>query len=285
MTVTIRDAATVMLVRDGNDGLEVFMVRRHLQSDFVGGAYVFPGGAVDPADRADPELDAVCVGRSDAQASAELGIDDDGLAYWVAAIRESFEEAGVLLALDGDDFVSLADDAVAERFAEHRRRVDAGEERLVEVCEQEGLVLAVGELHYFSHWITPKGPTRRYDTRFFVCRAPDEQVPLHDDAETIASVWIRPAEALERHSRGELELILPTIRNLEAIGRFDTSAELLDATRVRSGTEVPTMLPVIVEVPEEDARLGGAGVRILLPGDEGYEAAMENQPDDGAIRI
>src|SRR3954467_244323 len=103
MTVAIRDAATVMLVRDGADGngpLEVFMLRRNLNSDFVGGAYVFPGGAVDEADR-HADLEAICEGRSDDQASAMLGVDSGGLAYWVAAIRESFEEAGRLLAHRG----------------------------------------------------------------------------------------------------------------------------------------------------------------------------------------
>src|SRR5207244_6354800 len=113
--VTVRDAATVMLVRDGSDdgdggdgtgGMEVFMLRRNLNSDFVGGAYVFPGGAVDEADR-HADLESVCTGRSDDQASAALGVDEGGLAFWVAAVRECFEEAGVLLASNQDgDVVS-----------------------------------------------------------------------------------------------------------------------------------------------------------------------------------
>src|SRR5581483_1632353 len=115
VTVEVRDAATVMLVRDGAGGLEVFMLRRNLNSDFVGGAYVFPGGAVDVADR-HADLEAVCEGRSDDQASQLLEIDSGGLAYWVAAIRECFEEAGVLLAYDaGGQLVSLADPDVAAR--------------------------------------------------------------------------------------------------------------------------------------------------------------------------
>ncbi|MEM9714441.1 MAG: hypothetical protein AAGA17_19620, partial [Actinomycetota bacterium] len=171
--VQVRDAATVMLVRDGDDGLEVFMLRRNLDSAFVAGAYVFPGGAVDPEDADDPLLDELCVGRTDPDASRSLGVERGGLAYWVAAIRESFEEAGVLLAhTPGGEFVSFAESDVEERFADHRVAVDAGRVRLAEVCRAEGLTLAVAELHYFSHWITPKGPPRRYDTRFFVCRAP-----------------------------------------------------------------------------------------------------------------
>jgi len=260
----VRDAATVMLVRDGDDGrMEVFMLRRNLNSDFVGGAYVFPGGAVDEADR-HADLEAVCEGRSDDQASAMLGVGGGGLAFWVAAIRECFEEAGVLLASGPDDeMISFADPDIARRFDGHRRAVDSGERRLAEVCELEKLRLAVDRIHYFSHWITPVGPPRRYDTRFFVTAAPPEQVPLHDDRETIANLWVNPAEALRRHQAGELDLIFPTIKNLEAIARFEKSADLLDAAAAVE--HVPTVLPRITA----DAH----GVRILLPGDPGYDDA------------
>lgn len=265
----LRDAATVMLVRDTSDGMEVFMLRRNLNSDFVGGAYVFPGGAVDEAD-GHTDLGRICQGLSDGAASAQLGIDGGGLAYWVAAIRESFEEAGVLLAVpDGaDDVISFADAEVAERFVEHRRAVDSGEKRLIEICELEGLRLAVDRIHYFSHWITPEGPPRRYDTRFFVAAAPPEQVPLHDNRETIANLWVRPHDALERHGRDELDLIFPTIKNLEAIGRFTRSADLL--AHARSIGEVPAILPRIIH--------DQGGMRIVLPGDPGYDDAAAAIP-------
>ena len=269
--VAIRDAATVMLVRDVADGFEVFMLRRNLNSDFVGGAYVFPGGAVDEADR-HADLESVCEGRSDDQACAMLGVESGGLAYWVAAIRECFEEAGVLLAHDeSGEVVSFADPVVKERFAGHRAAVDGGERRLVDVCEQEPLQLAVDRIHYFSHWITPVGPPRRYDTRFFVAAAPPEQVPLHDDRETIANLWVRPADALALHEKGELDLIFPTIKNLEAIARFGSSAELLDAAAAVE--EVPTILPRIAADEH--------GVRILLPGDPGYDDALHHPPPEG----
>ena len=132
------------------------MLRRNLNSDFVGGAYVFPGGAVDDADR-HSDLEAVCEGRTDAQASEALGIERGGLAFWVAAIRECFEEAGVLLAHAGDGrVISFADPEVAERFRLHRKAVDSGEQRLIEVCQAEELHIAADQIHYFSHWITPK---------------------------------------------------------------------------------------------------------------------------------
>ena len=265
--IAVRDAATVMLVRDAADGsgMEVFMLRRNLNSDFVGGAYVFPGGAVDEADR-HADLERICQGRTDAAASEQLGIDGGGLAFWVAAVRECFEEAGVLLAVpEGrDDVISFADEATADRFTIHRNAVDSGARRLIEVCEEEGLRLDVDRLHYFSHWITPEGPPRRYDTRFFVAAAPPEQYPLHDDRETIANLWVRPQDALDRHAAGTLDLILPTIKNLEAIGRFTRSADLL--AHAEQISYVPPILPRIVD--------DGGGMRILLPDDPGYDEAV-----------
>jgi 8-oxo-dGTP pyrophosphatase MutT (NUDIX family) len=272
--VEVRDAATVMLVRDGSDGrLEVFMLRRNLNSDFVGGAYVFPGGAVDPADR-HADLEAICEGRADAEASALLDLDppEGGLAYWVAAIRESFEEAGVLLAYDRDGtIVDLRDPGEEERFSVHRKAVDTGERRLIEVCAEEGLRLAVDGMHYWSHWITPVGPPRRYDTRFFIAAAPIGQSPLHDDRETIANEWIAPGVALERHRDGEFDMIFPTIKNLEALARFDTAAEALAAAAVIE--KVPAILPRVVQ--------DGDGMRILLPGDPGYDEASSGGIPEG----
>jgi 8-oxo-dGTP pyrophosphatase MutT (NUDIX family) len=260
--VTVRDAATVMLVRDEPDGLHVFMLRRNLASVFVGGAYLFPGGAVDEADR-HTDLEAYCEGRTDGQASEILGIDHGGLAFWVAAVRECFEEAGVLLAYDADDeLVRLGDATVARRFQGHRDAVDAGSRRLIDVCAEEHLRLAVDHMHYFSHWITPEGAPRRYDTRFFLCAAPAEQTPLHDDRETIANCWIRPADAIERYERGEFDLILPTLESLRAIGRFERSADVLAAAA--AAEQAPTLQPRLAA--------DGHGVRIRLPGDPGYSA-------------
>jgi len=259
--VPVRDAATVMLVRDGVGGLEVFMLRRNLRSDFVGGAYVFPGGGVDDHDRR-ADLESVCAGRSDAEASARLGLTRGGLAFWVAAIRECFEEAGILLAYGPDgELIRLDDPATAVRFAAHRVAVDRGERRLVDVCVREGLRLAVDRLWYFSHWVTPEGAQRRYDTRFFVARAPDAQEPLHDDREVIANLWIRPADALERHRAGEYDLVYPTMRSLRTLESFRSADELLAAAAATD--HVPAVEPRIVD--------DDGGFRILLPGDDGYD--------------
>lgn len=288
--VPLRPAATVMLVRDGphdRSPLQVLLVRRNLQADFVGGAYVFPGGAVDPADGG-PEAATCSRGLDDEAASRILGVTAGGLAYWVAAVRECFEEAGILLArrepeepsserrgrhadlgprpavVGNPPLVSLATRGVAERVARHRRAVNAGRRRFLDVCRAERVVLALDRVHYFSHWVTPEGAPRRYDTRFFVAAAPTGQTPVHDAGETVASVWISPADALRRFRDGDIELIFPTIRTLQAIGRFDTCEELVAAASAAG--QVPVTLPRVV--------VDGRGVRIMLPGDPGYEEAV-----------
>ena len=251
------DHPTVRLLRDGSDGLEVCMLQRNLKSDFVGGAYVFPGGGVDPED-AEEDLEQVFVGRSDVDASRLVGVDRAGLAFWVAAIRESFEEAGVLLAVTDDDrVVSFADPEVAVRFAVHRADVDSGRRRLAAVCVDEGLRLDVGAIHYFSRWVTPLGAPRRYDTRFFVAAAPAEQVALHDDHEVIGTRWLTPAAALADHEAGRITMIFPTVRTMVALERFGTAAEVLDHTAGQGAIE--PVLPLIEDV--------GGGMRIVLPGD------------------
>lgn len=267
----LRPAATVMVVRDGDHRsapLEVLMVRRNLRSDFVGGAYVFPGGAVDPDDGG-PAAEDCCTGRTDADASRLLGLPSGGLAYWVAALRECFEEAGILLAGPAaGDLLSLADPGTAARFVAHRADVNAGRRRFLDVCREEHLVLATDRLHYFAHWITPAGAPRRYDTRFFVAAAPVGQTAAHDAAETIADEWVRPADALARHRRGEIEMMLPTIRTLQDIGRFPTTADLVAA--VAAVAAVPAVEPKII--------LEGRGSRIVLPGDPDYDRVTAPPP-------
>jgi 8-oxo-dGTP pyrophosphatase MutT (NUDIX family) len=267
--VVVRPAATIMLVRDaaevdsGGSALEVLMVRRNLQSDFVGGAFVFPGGAVDQLDGG-AEAEAICRGRTDADASTLLGVETGGLAYWVAALRETFEEAGLLLAeRPGGPPLLAGDEEEETRFLAERIGVNSGSRRFLDLCRDENLQLLVAGVHYFAHWITPHGAPRLYDTRFFVAAAPSGQQAAHDAGETIAEAWISPRRALEEHRQGVFDIIFPTIRNLQAISRFATSAELLEAAARASGS-VPTIEPRLIS--------DGNGVRIVLPGDMGYEA-------------
>jgi hypothetical protein len=159
------------------------------------------------------------------------------------------------------------------RVAVERAAVNDGSRRFLDLCRDEGLRLRVGDIHYFAHWITPRGAPRRYDTRFFVAAAPPGQVAAHSAGETIDEVWITPAEALARHRAGEIEIIFPTIRNLQAIGRFARSGELLAAAAAASSA-VPAIEPRVVA--------DGNGMRIVLPGDPGYEQAPVPEPSTGA---
>ena len=182
------------------------MLRRNLNSDFVGGAYVFPGGAVDADDR-HADLEPVCEGRTDAEASQPAR--HRRAAAWPSGSPPSASASRrpaccSPTTVDGDRSTSTTP-TVAERFGRTTARpVDTGERRLVEVCADEGLRLAVDGMHYFSHWITPEGAPRRYDTRFFVAAAPAEQTPLHDDREVDRQRVDPPADALARHDAGEL---------------------------------------------------------------------------------
>ena len=237
--LTPRDAATVMLVRDAGAGaeagIEVFMLRRHQQSVFLGGAYVFPGGAMEEADRHD-DVETVCEGRTDREASEVLGVPAGGLAFWVAAVRECFEEAGVLLAYEGEgrDLLRLDGPDDADRFAVHRRALHQGERGLVDLCRAEGLRLAVDGMHYVSRWITPEGAPRRFDTRFFLAAAPPGQEASHDEHETVGQVWIRPEEALDRHATGTLAMMLPTVESLRLLTGYERTIDLLDAVAAAS---------------------------------------------------
>ncbi len=259
MEVVPKDAATTMVVRDTASGLEVLMLRRNSRSAWASSIHLFPGGAVDDDDRS-AEMARLCTGRDDAGASELLGVEAGGLGHFVAAIRECYEEAGILLARHDGIPLSLHDRAMAERFERWRRALNRNEVRFADIAAAESLSFALDELGYVAHWITPEGEPRRYDTRFFVAVLPDGQEALHDDVEVVASGWIRPEEALSRGARGEIELWAPTMKNLEAIARFSTAAEVMAAAERAS---VQTVIPRLVE--------DEGGMRIVLPGDEGYE--------------
>lgn len=258
--VPVVPAATVTLVRDARAGIEVLMLQRNFESGFMPGVFLFPGGAIDPEDHAPGVLER-CSGPDDGQASAALELPHGGLAYWAAAIRESFEEAGVLLAYDENGV--LADPAEpqrVERFEDYRRRLNAGEPVLQTMLEREHLRLATDRLIYFSRWITPVNAPRRYDTRFFVAAAPAGQEGLADNVETIHQLWVVPGIALDRHRAGEFKMGTPTACTLEQFAAFDTVDTLLAALRAKS--EIPAIIP----------RIGRNGKR-LLPGEPGYDEA------------
>jgi 8-oxo-dGTP pyrophosphatase MutT (NUDIX family) len=256
----LRTASTMILLRDADSGPEVFLVKRHIKSDFVGGAHVFPGGVVEPADALD---DALCAGRTDDSASKTLGLPRGGLAYWAAAIRECFEEAGVLLACDSQGRIPVFEGEHSERFRSYRRALNSNEMSFAEMLLREGLKLAAHRVYYWGHWVTPEGEPRRYDTRFFLAVAPERQTAAHDGRELTDSAWAPPAVALEKARTREWTIIFPTVRNLMLLKAFRTARDA--ESHARQLRHIPMILPRVVSDEK--------GTRILIPGDEGYERA------------
>ena len=246
-----RPAATLALLRDGAAGPEVLMLQRAKDAVFLGGAYVFPGGSLDPTD-ADPRIARRVLG----------GPDDDSLPYYVAAIRECFEEAGVLLACDQDG--RQIDATRAERLVRFRN------ESFVRLLEAENLYLPAGELAFIGHWITAPGRARRFDTRFFVAAAPAGQEGSHDAGETVHDVWITPREALERAGRGEIELVFATKHTLNEFKCFGRTEEALRYAR---------------SLPEVEANRacwaqGGAGPKLFRRADPQYFEIHWSDPEE-----
>jgi 8-oxo-dGTP pyrophosphatase MutT (NUDIX family) len=269
---TPRDSATVILLRDRTGGpYEVFLMRRRRNQSFMGGAYVFPGGRLDDAD-ADPEL-ASCVGGFCAADAKRLIQETDlpemtALGLFVAAIRETFEEAGVLLARDArGNVVDLSTPEKAARFAAYRLELHEGRLVLSELIRREGLLLAPGLLVPYSHWITPEIETRRFDTRFFLARLPEGQIPVHDRMELTESRWLTPAFALTEHAAGRIVLMPPTLKTIEELLTFSNTGQLFDAARSRR---------ILTILPEAFRTADGFGVR--LPHDPEYTLTAYRQP-------
>jgi len=223
-----RPAATLLLLRDGSLGPEAFLLQRTHGAAFLGGAHVFPGGALDKADRDTRVLRRVA-GLADAEASARLGMDAGGLAFWVAAIRECFEEAGILLAESEDG--RPVDAMRAAALAPCRGLLHAGKLTFHEFLEKERLLLRGRELAYCGHWVTAPGRARRFDTRFFLALAPAAQAGAHDGTELVASEWLRPLEAIERQARGEIQLVFATKNTLADLVRFARAKDALEHAR------------------------------------------------------
>jgi 8-oxo-dGTP pyrophosphatase MutT (NUDIX family) len=202
-----------MIVRD-DPTLEVFMLRRTHAAVFAPGAYVFPGGAVD---RDDAHVRSV--GRSSASADALMG-RAGALDHWVAAAREAFEEAGFLLTTSAPHALLAARDAL-----------NAGDQSFGALLAEHDVAVDTAAMHVFSHWRTPVGAPRRFDTWFFLAAAPADQEGAHDDNETVHSEWVRPVDMLGRWQRGAVDLVFPTMRTMRALARFETASDLLDAVR------------------------------------------------------
>jgi glyoxylase-like metal-dependent hydrolase (beta-lactamase superfamily II)/8-oxo-dGTP pyrophosphatase MutT (NUDIX family) len=261
-----RPAATLVVVRDGERGMEVLLMHRTKAMDFAGGAHVFPGGAVDAADW---DLAAFCTGLDDSEASRRLDIASGGLAYCICAIRECFEEAGLLYARAGEELLHFDSPVAREDAPALRRALQEGRTTFGAMIASLGVRLAADRLAYLSHWITQAGRPRRYDTRFFIAAAPEHQRPMHDAGETVAHEWVVPRIALERHARGEMQLMFPTMKTLELLARFGHVADALDYAHTPRA--MPPMSPRLAS--------GRDGPKLLVPGDYAYAEVGKLDPE------
>jgi len=250
-------SATIMMLRDGSEGLEVFMVVRHHQIDFASGALVFPGGKADPQD-----FDAALIPHLDGAAP-----DDDMRAIQVSAIREAFEECGILLAREEDQQALIS----AERLLAlepYRTTLHSGAARLRDFVANERLRLACDQLVHFAHWVTPDMMPKRFDTHFFLAVAPSDHLAVHDGHESVDSVWIRPADALAQARTGQRTIIFPTLRNIEKLGNYATVAEAIAGTRESQ---------VVKVLPWTERR--DDGTFLCIPLEAGYAVSEERMPE------
>ena len=253
-----RLAATILLLRDGPNGMEVFMVVRHQQIDFASGALVFPGGKLAAGD-SDPRVLARCSGVD--------GLSPEEVALRVGAIREAFEECGVLLAHPRGSKALLDPKRVEELGPRYRQRLDRGEIGIADMLEAEDLVLACGELVFFAHWITPGFMPKRFDTYFYLAVAPPEQVAGHDGREMVDSVWIRPADAMQQAKAGTLTIVPATLLNVEKLG---FSSDVKTALAAAASKPVVTVQPEVMDRKD--------GMWLSIPADAGYSVSEFMMP-------
>lgn len=224
----IRDAATLMLVRDSPCGLEVFMLKRPGRGAFPD-LHVFPGGKVDQSDEA---FDVRCDSLNDAAASKILSVACNGLRYWVAAVRECFEECGVLLARIQDNKNSPADSHDVEKLKEIRNAIAKDALDFKDFLDTNQLIIETSRVHYFSHWITPEFAPARFNARFFVTEMPQDQQVVEHESEVVSGEWIRPKQALRQFAKGEWQMIVPTLTSLRMLCGYRKTQDLVTAVRI-----------------------------------------------------
>lgn len=243
-----RPAATVVILRDGPQGIETFMVVRHHAIDFASGALVFPGGKVDPQDQT-PHWDALAPGAPPVPARE----------YFVAAARETFEEAGLLLARRKGERDLLGHDDAARIVIADRPRLIKGETTFAEIMQREELEVAMDLLVHFAHWITPVPVPKRFDTQFLLVSAPVAQLGHHDGSESVEGIWIEPQVALAEADAGNRTLVFATAMNLKKLAQHKTVADTVAATRA---APVVTVMPRMEKTPE--------GRKLHIPAEAGY---------------
>jgi 8-oxo-dGTP pyrophosphatase MutT (NUDIX family) len=253
-TVAPRAASTILLLRDSAERkeIEVFMMVRHYEIDFNSGALVFPGGSVDKGDKeiiANPAL-----------YSGGEGLDEATLSFRIAAIRETFEESGILLARPKGSNALVDAKRASEIEAAHRAALCDSKISFLKVLADNGMVLALDELMPYAHWITPEGMPKRFDTWFFLAAAPPEQAGAHDGKESTDSIWVSPREALAGGENGRFKLPFPTTRNLIRLGKQASVKSALEDSR---GRAVVTVMPVMTKL--------NGGRQLRIPLEAGYD--------------
>ncbi len=270
MVAIPQKATTIILLREKDSReFEIYLLKRHEKSSFMGGSYVYPGGRIDPNDH-DLQICPHTKGISPEEARQTLGggsSPEESLACWIAGIRELYEEAGVLLAYDrhGGPFV-IEGTEKKKRFLNYRESLQEGSITLCQIAEKEQFLIALDQLYYYARWITPEARPLRFDTYFFIARHPIGQEASHDQKETTAGVWITPGEALRKNLTGEIILSPPTLKTLEDLTRFRTITEVFDSVKER---EVRPVLPVLT-------KMSGQPV-ILFPWDPEHERFLRGE--------
>ena len=267
------DAATVILLREtpAANPFELLLMRRHAKQRFMGKAFVYPGGQLDPAD-CNPGLAAFASGIRAEDVKRRLNEPDlpneKALGLLFAAVRETFEESGVLLArsISGKD-IDFNNKKIRERFAEYRTLIHQHEMTLEDLAEKEGLFFKLKDLIPFAHWVTPEAERRRFDTRFFLARMPFGQEPVHDSMEMTETLWTTPGKAFSKHNAGEILLMPPTLKTIDEMACRSSVSELLSWA---SSTTIRTIMP---QISSE-----GESIIIKFPHDPEYSIAELKQP-------
>jgi 8-oxo-dGTP pyrophosphatase MutT (NUDIX family) len=265
-----KKAATTILLRDKEpEGFEVFLLKRHEKSSFMGGNYVYPGGRVDREDGS-PEMCSFSEGITLEEAQRIFGranSPEESFAHWIAGIRELFEEAGVLLAYDRErKLLQIKGREERETFLRYRTSLQKDKMSICEVAQKENLRLALDQLHYYAHWITPEARSERFDTRFFLARYPFGQEATHDQKETTAEAWLTPQKALQENLTGEVVLSPPTLKTLEDLSRFENIEEIFDSLKK---ADIQPILPILTKISDHPL--------LVFPWDPEYEIFQKGQ--------
>jgi 8-oxo-dGTP pyrophosphatase MutT (NUDIX family) len=290
MVAIPKNATTVILLREIRPtGFEVFLLKRHEKSSFMGGNFVYPGGRVDREDGS-LELCSFSKGLTLEEAQNILGgtiSPEESFAHWIAGVRELFEEAGILFAYDRKgNLFQIKSQEEQEKFSNYRIQLQKGKITICQMAQEEKLLFALDQIHYYAHWITPEARSERFDTRFFLALYPSGQEASHDQKETIAEVWLTPQKALEENLKGEVMLSPPTLKTLEDLSRFKTIDELFNSQKKK---DIRPTLPIHTKI--------STGPLIIFPWDPEYNLFQSgeiphhldhghpSQPGDNTTRL